>query len=78
MENRPKIDLTIRMIPEISVDDYNRYVDQVFYAYDYHIRLLLDYLGNESECLKDFLTTTSFPMDETGSIERGAINVESL
>lgn len=76
--NRPKMDLTIRMIPEIPVDDYNRYVVQVFYAYDYYIRLFLDYLGNESECLKDFLTTTSFPMDETESIEWGALNVESL
>ena len=76
--SRPKIDLTVRMIPEISIDDYSKYVGRIFYAYDYHIRLFLDYLGDESECLKGFLTTTSFPLDDTESIEWGSINIESL
>lgn len=75
---RPKVNLVLRMVPEISEDDYSKYCGNVFFAYDYHLNIHLDYLGQLNQYTKDLLITAPFQLSEENIIEWGADNIESL
>lgn len=75
---RPRINLTIRMTPDIPVEQYSKYSGKTIFAYDYHINVFLDYLGNIDSFNKDLLITSPFSLDDEKTIAWGADNIESL
>lgn len=75
---KPKVSLVLRMIPEIPVDDYSKYYEKEIFAYDYHLNIHLDYLGQLDQYTKDLLITSSFQFDQEKNIAWGAENIESL
>lgn len=75
---RPKVNLVLRMVPDIPVDDYSRYVGKNLFAYDYHLHIHLDYLGQLDQYTKDLLITAPFQLDQERNISWGADNIESL
>ena len=75
---RPKVSLVLRMIPEIPVDDYQKYYGKEIYAYDYHLNIHLDYLGQLDQYTKDLLITGPFQFEQEQNIEWGANNIETL
>ena len=75
---RPKISLVIRMTPEIPVSEYPNYVGKTIYAYDYHLNIFLDYIGQIGEYSKDLLITVPYPLTKENTISWGANNIETL
>ena len=75
---RPKVSLVLRMIPEIPVDDYPKYQGKEIFAYDYHLNIHLDYLGQLDQYTKDLLITAPFQLEQEKNIAWGADNIESL
>ena len=75
---RPKVNLVLRMVPDIPVDDYSRYVGKDLFAYDFHLHIYLDYLGQLDQYTKDLLLTATFQLNQEPNISWGADNIESL
>ena len=75
---RPKVNLIVRMTPEIPVNDYPNYVGKTVYAYDYHVNIHLDYIGQLDEFHKDLLITVPYPLNQEKTISWGANSIETI
>lgn len=75
---RPKVHLVVRMIPEIPVADYPKFYGKDIYAYDYHLNIQLDYLGNLDKYNKDLQITVPFQLGQEANIAWGMESVETL
>lgn len=75
---RPKVNLVVRMIPEIPVEEYSNYYGKDIYAYDYHLNIQLDYLGQLDKYNKDLLITAPFQLGNEADIAWGADSIETL
>ncbi len=75
---RTKVNLVLRMVPDIPVDDYPKYLGKELFAYDYHLNIHLDYLGQLDQYTKDLLITAPFQLDQEKNISWGANNIETL
>ena len=75
---RPIVNLVLRMIPEIPVEDYPMYCGKEIFAYDYHLNIHLDYLGQLDQYARHLLITGPFQLGQDCDIAWGADNIESL
>lgn len=75
---RPKTDLTIRMTPAIDPDMMPKFVGKTIYAYDIHLNIFLDYIGDSKNIPSDIFVTKSFPYEDDIVFSRECANVLSL
>lgn len=75
---RPIVNMVLRLIPEIPVDDYPKYYGKDIFAYDYHLNIHLDYIGELDQYSKDLLITFPFQLEQEQTIVWGSNNIETL
>lgn len=61
---RPKTDLTIRMTPSFDSAILPQLVGQTVYAYDIHLHIFLNYIGDIANIPPVIFTTQVFPYNE--------------
>lgn len=75
---RPKINLTIRMIPSFDPAVLSQLVEQIVYAYDIRLHIFLDYIGNIANLPSDIFTTQEFPYNDDSLFKSNAQQVLTL
>lgn len=75
---RPKTNLTIRMTPSFDPDMLPKLVGQTVYAYDVHLHIFLDYIGNAANIPLNIFTTQGFPYNDDPLFKSEAQQVLTL